>query len=185
MHHTLPRRGHCQPFPRRHHHRLQYPMHVSRTSLSSSTLGWFLWKSISGAMLIFVEIPLLMRICPTSPKFDEFMRRFSSNYMRAAIYGVMSLVQWLSLLRFASSLIAAAVLLMFAGIFYAIAGLRHHDFAGSKTLGGQGVAQMIVWGRSGVSIALWIPRILAVVRVENNGGREIGMRISAGFVIQG
>ncbi len=99
---------------------------------------------MSGLILIFVEIPLLLRVCPTSPKFDEFIRRFSSNYMRAAIYGVMSLVQWLSLIRFPTSLIAAAVLLLLAATFYLIAGVRGHDFAGSKTLGGHGVAQMIV-----------------------------------------
>lgn len=66
--------------------------------------------------------------------------------MRAAIYGVMSLVQWLSLIvdRDGSSLIAAAVVLLIAGVFYALAGLKHQQFVGSKTLGGQGVAQMIV-----------------------------------------
>ena len=64
--------------------------------------------------------------------------------MRAAVYGIMSLVQWLSLLVDPSSLIAAAVLLLVAGAFYALAGLKHQEFVGSKTLGGHGVAQMIV-----------------------------------------
>jgi hypothetical protein len=95
-------------------------------------------------ILIFIEIPLLLRICPTSSKFDAFIRRFTTNYMRAAIYGVMSLVQWLSLIVGASSLVAAAVVLALAGACYALAGLKQQDFVGSKTLGGQGVAQMIV-----------------------------------------
>lgn len=101
---------------------------------------------VSGLILIFVEIPLLLRICPTSAKFDAFIRRFTTNYMRAGIYGVMSLVQWLSFTvdRGGSSLIAAAVVLMIAAIFYALAGLKNQDFVGSKTLGGRGVAQMIV-----------------------------------------
>lgn len=64
--------------------------------------------------------------------------------MRAAIYGVMSLVQWLSIIAMATSLIAAAVVLMIAAIFYALAGLKGQQFQGSKTLGGQGVAQMII-----------------------------------------
>ena len=65
--------------------------------------------------------------------------------MRAAIYGVMSLIQWLSLVTgHASSLLAAAVVLLIAGAFYALAGLKNQQFVGSKTLGGQGVAQMIV-----------------------------------------
>lgn len=64
--------------------------------------------------------------------------------MRAAMYGVMSLVQWLSIILDRTSLIAAAVVLMFAAIFYLIAGVKGQEFAGSKTLGGHGVAQMIV-----------------------------------------
>lgn len=50
----------------------------------------------------------------------------------------MSLIQWLSIIVDSSSLIAAAIVLMFAGICYALAGLKHQDFVGSKTLGGQG-----------------------------------------------
>ena len=64
--------------------------------------------------------------------------------MRAAIYGVMSLVQWLSIIVDTTSLVAAAVFLLLTSICYAIAGLRGQGFVGSKTLGGQGVAQMIV-----------------------------------------
>ncbi|KAL1311404.1 hypothetical protein AAFC00_001569 [Neodothiora populina] len=99
---------------------------------------------ISSFIILFIEVPLLLRICPTSPVFDQFMRRFTTNYMRALIYLVMSVIQWLSLIAYATSLIAAAVFLLLAACFYALAGVRGHEFAGSKTLGGQGVAQMIV-----------------------------------------
>lgn len=64
--------------------------------------------------------------------------------MRAAMYATMSAVQWVSLVTGASSLIAAAVMLLIASLFYALAGLKSQDFVGSKTLGGQGLAQMIV-----------------------------------------
>ncbi|KAL8670291.1 MAG: hypothetical protein Q9168_005161 [Polycauliona sp. 1 TL-2023] len=99
---------------------------------------------ISGLVLIFVEVPLLLRICPTSEKFDVFIRRFTTNYMRAGMYGIMSLLQWLTLIRKTTSLLASAVFLLLAGICYLIAGLKGQGFVGSKTLGGQGVAQMIV-----------------------------------------
>ncbi|KAI6250207.1 Golgi apparatus membrane protein [Erysiphe necator] len=98
----------------------------------------------SSFLIIFVEIPLLMRICPTSSKFDSFMRRFSTNYMRAAIYLGMGMAQWLSLIGEPSSLLAAAIMLTLAAVFYALAGLKGQGFVGSKTLGGQGVAQMII-----------------------------------------
>lgn len=101
-------------------------------------------NSASSFLIIFIEIPLLLRICPTSSKFDTFMRRFTTNYMRAGIYLVMGIIQWLSIIVEASSLIAAAILLTLAAGFYALAGIKGQGFVGSKTLGGQGVAQMII-----------------------------------------
>lgn len=64
--------------------------------------------------------------------------------MRAAMYLVMAIVQWLSLILKPTSLVAAAVFLTLAAACYALAGVRGQGFVGSKTLGGQGVAQMIV-----------------------------------------
>ncbi len=64
--------------------------------------------------------------------------------MRAGMYGLMSVVQWLSLIVKGTSLVAAAVLLMLAALCYVAAGVKGQGFVGSKTLGGQGVAQMIV-----------------------------------------
>ncbi|KIW08309.1 golgi apparatus membrane protein TVP18 [Verruconis gallopava] len=98
----------------------------------------------SSFVILFIEVPFLLRICPTSSKFDDFIRKFSTNYMRAAIYGVMSLVQWLSLIVGTSSLVAAAVFLLITSACYGFAAIRKDEFMSSKTLGGQGVAQMIV-----------------------------------------
>lgn len=95
-------------------------------------------------MILFIEVPLLLRICPTSSQFDATIRKVSTNYMRAATYGVMSLIQWLSAIRSRTSLIAAAVFLMLTALCYLLAAVKHQAFVGSKTLGGQGVAQMIV-----------------------------------------
>lgn len=64
--------------------------------------------------------------------------------MRAAIYLLLSVIQWISLVKSASSLIAAAVVLLITSIFYALAALKDPEVTSSKMLGGQGVAQMIV-----------------------------------------
>ena len=85
-----------------------------------------------------------MRICPTSANFDTFIRRFETNYMRAAIYGVMSAVQWVGFGLHRTTLIVPAILLFVAAVFYLLAGIKGQGFVGSKTLGGHGVAQMIV-----------------------------------------
>lgn len=100
--------------------------------------------SVSCFLIVFIEVPLLLRICPTSAKFDTFMRRFTTNYMRAAFYGILALVQWLSLIVKTTSLVAAAVFLTIAAFFYLLAAVKGQGFVGSKTLGGQGVAQMII-----------------------------------------
>ncbi|KAI5467741.1 hypothetical protein BGZ63DRAFT_345184 [Mariannaea sp. PMI_226] len=99
---------------------------------------------VSAFVILFIEVPLLLRICPTSAKFDAMIRQISTNYMRAAAYLAMSGIQWASLCTHASSLIAAAVFLLFTALCYGLAGIKGQAFVGSKTLGGQGVAQMIV-----------------------------------------
>jgi succinate dehydrogenase/fumarate reductase cytochrome b subunit len=156
LHTFMYRSWHFEFIPCQPPHYLQYNMPVSlpclHTMLASRPCRDLpriiadVMHSVSGLILIFIEIPLLLRICPTSAKFDTFIRRFTTNYMRAGIYGAMSIVQWLSLIvdHNGSSLIAAAVVLLIAATFYALAGLKHQQFVGSKTLGGQGVAQMIV-----------------------------------------
>ncbi|KAL2162162.1 hypothetical protein VTH06DRAFT_7075 [Thermothelomyces fergusii] len=98
----------------------------------------------SSFLILFIEVPLLLRICPTSSKFDSFIRKITTNYMRAAAYGAMALAQWLTLLDTATPLIAAAVFLTLTGVCYLLAGIKGQAFVGSKTLGGAGVAQMIV-----------------------------------------
>ena len=64
--------------------------------------------------------------------------------MRAGVYGIMSLIQWLSLILHPTTLIAAAIVLLITAACYLLAGIKGQGFVGSKTLGGQGVAQMIV-----------------------------------------
>lgn len=95
-------------------------------------------------LILFIEVPLLLRICPTSAKFDEFVRKISTNYMRAAAYGIMCAVMFVSIALGRSALIAAGVFLALTAICYLLAGIKGQAFVGSKTLGGQGVAQMIV-----------------------------------------
>lgn len=98
----------------------------------------------SSFVILFIEVPLLLRICPTSSGFDAAIRRVSTNYMRAGAYAIMGTVQWLSIISMASGLIAAAVFLSLTALCYLAAAVKGQAFVGSKTLGGQGVAQMIV-----------------------------------------
>ena len=143
MHHSMLRIGHSKHLPLPFDNTVQHNMLVR--SLCSARSGHKLtYARVCSFILIFIEIPLLLRICPTSSKFDSLIRRVTTNYMRAGVYLIMSIIQWLSLTIYATSLIAAAVVLLVAAVFYALAGLKGQGFVGSKTLGGQGVAQMII-----------------------------------------
>jgi len=99
---------------------------------------------VCGFFLIFLEIPLLLRICPTSKGFDTFVRYFRSNYMRAGVYLAISVVQWVGFGLKQTSLIVVALVTLAAAVCYALAGFKNQEFMGSKTLGGAGIAQMIV-----------------------------------------
>lgn len=123
---------------------LCFALGISNLFHASLLIAFSIICLIYAPVILFLEVPLLLRICPTSPKFDTFIRKFETNYLRAGLYLGMSIIQWASISQGASSLIAAAVVLMFAAIFYALAGLKGQAFQGSKTLGGQGVAQMII-----------------------------------------
>ncbi|KAJ9133093.1 Golgi apparatus membrane protein TVP18 [Pleurostoma richardsiae] len=99
---------------------------------------------VSSFVILFIEVPLLLRICPTSSTFDAAIRRVSTNYMRAAAYAIMGVIQWVSIVARPTSLIVAAIFLTATAFCYLLAGLKGQAFIGSKTLGGAGVAQMIV-----------------------------------------
>ncbi|PGG98821.1 hypothetical protein AJ80_09458 [Polytolypa hystricis UAMH7299] len=113
-------------------------------NIFSKFIGWGIGAIVMSFILVFIEIPLLLRICPTSSTFDAFIRRFTTNWMRAVVYVAFSAVNWLTLIIGGSTLLVPAVFLLIAAAFYGLAGLKSQEFVGSKTLGGAGVAQMIV-----------------------------------------
>lgn len=113
-------------------------------NIFSKVLPFSIICLVSGVLLIFVEIPILLRICPTSKQFDDFVKKFHHNWGRAGLYILMAVIQWVSIVLDPSSLIAAAIILTFAGLCYTAAAVKGQEFTGSKTLGGAGVASMMV-----------------------------------------
>ncbi|BFZ58789.1 Golgi apparatus membrane protein tvp18 [Savitreella phatthalungensis] len=113
-------------------------------NIFSSVIIFGIIAIVFGVILIFVEIPFLLRICPTNPRFDENIRKFNNNYPRAALYVVFAAVLWLSLIIKASSLLAAAILMTITAFCYLFAGVKQQEFTQSKTLGGAGLVQMVV-----------------------------------------
>ncbi|KAI8374674.1 TVP18/Calcium channel flower [Radiomyces spectabilis] len=92
-----------------------------------SIVGW-----VIAVILIFVEIPLCFKFCPTSPKFDTFIAYFENCWFRAIMYLVFAVVMFLSNLMGASPLIACAVCLLLAAISYGAAAAMGQAFASSR-----------------------------------------------------
>ncbi|CDH51165.1 golgi apparatus membrane protein tvp18 [Lichtheimia corymbifera JMRC:FSU:9682] len=51
------------------------------SNIPFAIIGW-----VFAFILVFVEVPLCTKFCPTSPKFDNFVARFENSYLRAALY---------------------------------------------------------------------------------------------------
>ncbi|KXS21483.1 golgi apparatus membrane protein TVP18 [Gonapodya prolifera JEL478] len=91
-------------------------------------------------VILFAEIPLCLKCCPTSPTFDNFIKKFENMYFRAAAYLIMAVIIWLSLVWGASTLILPALTLSFTAIFYGIASFRHEEREASIAAGGKNAA---------------------------------------------
>lgn len=87
--------------------------------------------SVQGLVLIFVEIPFLLRICPLSENFNVFIKKFNQNWPRAGFYAGMALIQFLSCIVMVTSLLVPAIFLLFSAIFYALAAIKHQKFQNS------------------------------------------------------
>jgi len=97
----------------------------------------------SSFVILFIEVPMLLRICPTSSKFDKNIKKAIPIYIRAIVYGSMAASQFFSIMIVASSLIAAGALLLLTAICYLLAAVKRQDFIGIEMFGGQGFAVRI------------------------------------------
>ncbi|CCD26313.1 Tvp18p NDAI_0H01390 [Naumovozyma dairenensis CBS 421] len=89
---------------------------------------------IQGLVILFIEIPFLLKICPLSERFIEFIKRFETNGYRCVFYLVMAIIQYCSIALMATSLIVVAVGLTISSISYAIAFTNHQEFQNTQIL---------------------------------------------------
>ncbi|KAL6947528.1 Golgi apparatus membrane protein tvp18 [Hanseniaspora osmophila] len=84
---------------------------------------------IQGLILIFVELPFLLKICPLSDNFVQFIRRWETNGARVIFYAIMAIIQYCSCIFKVTSLLAVAIGLTFSSCSYGVAMIKHQDFA--------------------------------------------------------
>ncbi|KAF9978011.1 Golgi apparatus membrane protein tvp18 [Actinomortierella ambigua] len=95
-------------------------------------------------MIIFIEIPLCMKCCPTSPKFDAFMTQFQNSYVRAVGYTAFAVVMWLAVgLGGVTWQTISALFLTITAVSYSVSAARHQTPAQSTLTGGSGVSTIV------------------------------------------
>lgn len=86
---------------------------------------------VQGLIVLFVEIPFLLKICPLTDTFTNFVSNFDENLPRCGFYLLMSVIQWLSLTLQATSLIVVAVFFLLASSCYLFAYFKKQEFTKS------------------------------------------------------
>ncbi|CAG8620126.1 2165_t:CDS:2 [Cetraspora pellucida] len=90
-------------------------------------------------ILIFVEIPLCIKVCPTSDRFDSFIKNFENHWIRTVGYLVFATLLFV-FAHFATTLyVIPGITLLLTGICYAIAGGLRQQHAASSFTGGDSV----------------------------------------------
>lgn len=98
---------------------------------------------VQGLLVIFLEIPFLLRICPVTDRFTNFVRVFRQNLPRAAFYLVNAGIQFGSIGLKATSLIACACLFSITAFSYFMAYLTKQQFVESAAFGGEGDRELL------------------------------------------
>lgn len=89
---------------------------------------------VQGCVILFLEVPFLLRICPLSNNFIEFVSRFETNGWRTIFYIANAILQWASLALKTTSLIAVAIGLSISATSYGVAYFKHQNFQNSSVI---------------------------------------------------
>ncbi|KAF9926640.1 Golgi apparatus membrane protein tvp18 [Mortierella alpina] len=110
----------------------------------SFSIGWSLIGWIIAFLLVFIEIPLCLKCCPTSQKFDDFLTKFHNSYFRAGAYLVFCILMWIAVGVGHRNLQAiSAILLTLATLAYGLAAVKGQAPASSTITGGTGVSTIV------------------------------------------
>ncbi|KAF9213988.1 translation elongation factor EF-1 alpha, partial [Podila verticillata] len=106
-------------------------------------LIWSIIAWVIAFLLVFIEVPLCLKCCPTSAKFDNFLHSFQNSYFRAAAYLVFAILMWIAI-KSTILQVVSALLLTGAAVSYTIAAVRHQTPASSSITGGTGVSTIVM-----------------------------------------
>ncbi|KAK6459526.1 uncharacterized protein RJT20DRAFT_89795 [Scheffersomyces xylosifermentans] len=87
---------------------------------------------VQGLVVVFVEIPFLLKICPLTDTFTNFIRNFDANWPRCGFYLLMAVIQWVSCTIMVTSLIVVAIFFTISSGCYALAAITHQEYLKSS-----------------------------------------------------
>lgn len=93
---------------------------------------------VQGFVILFIEVPFLLKICPLSENFIGFVSKFDSNLRRFLFYLGMCLIQWCSLIVRTTSLLVVAIGLTITCVTYGLGAASHQEFKNSAILSDRG-----------------------------------------------
>ncbi|AGO13799.1 AaceriAGL072Wp [[Ashbya] aceris (nom. inval.)] len=94
----------------------------------SIVIGFAIVAIVQGLLLIFVEVPILLKICPLSDNFIGFVKKCDTNGRRTVLYTALAIVQYASLSVQVTSLLVVAIGLTISAIFYGTGYLKKQEF---------------------------------------------------------
>ncbi|KAI8326156.1 Golgi apparatus membrane protein TVP18 [Martensiomyces pterosporus] len=94
---------------------------------------------VFGAICILVEIPILVKLCPTGPAFDRAFGGLKNHWWRFVAYLAFSIVMWSSLAKSGGVLAIGAFTTTMAALCYLVAAVKKQAKITSSVVGGTGV----------------------------------------------
>lgn len=110
----------------------------------SAVIAFSIVAIVQGLVILFIEVPFLLKICPLSDNFINFVSKFDNNLRRCLFYLGMCVIQWCSIAVQATSLIVVAVGLTITCITYGLGAAKHQEFKNSAILSDRGTVAMNV-----------------------------------------
>lgn len=83
---------------------------------------------VQGLVVIFVEIPFLLKICPLTDTFTNFVSKFDENWPRCGFYLLMAAIQYVGISVMATSLLVVAALFTISSGCYFLAAIKHQEY---------------------------------------------------------
>ncbi|OUM58940.1 hypothetical protein PIROE2DRAFT_15675 [Piromyces sp. E2] len=88
-----------------------------------------------GCVIILLEIPIFLKCVPSSPKFDEIIKFFEKNSMRACLYAGIAVVNWFFEIKSFSGFVIPTVTITGSAISYGIATFKNEERVTSSLTG--------------------------------------------------